>query len=134
MNAMRYHKPDLLLLLAFFVGIGVLATSVVQAAEPLNIMANTNQLKQEKSANWLPSFGSLDLAQKIRDWKPMISVDSSGEGLGLVRPFGTHGPQLRILNRMPNHVRRNLRAGGDNRIGAVGSDNPNAYLFLEKRW
>jgi len=134
MKTMRYQKPDLLLLLAFFVGVGVLATSLAQAAEPLNIMANSKQIEQEKSADWLHAFWNLDLARKIQNWKPMISVDTSGEGMGLVRPFGTRGPELRVLNRMPGHVKRNLRAGGDNRIGVIGSDNPNAYLFLEKRW
>ena len=134
MKTMRYHKPDLLLLLAFFVGVGVLATSVAQAAEPLNVMGNAKQIEQEKSTDWLQAFWNLDLAQKIQNWKPMISVESGGEGLGLVRPFGTRGPELRVLHCMPENVRRNLRDGGDNRIGAFGNDNPNAYLFLEKRW
>ncbi len=134
MKTMRYHKPDPLLLLAFFVGIGVLATSVVQAAEPLNVMAD-NQIEQEKSADWLQSFWNLDLSRKIKNWKPMISVEPSGaDGLGLVRPFGTRGPELRVLNSLPKNVQRNLRAGGDNRVGAFGGEKPDAYLFLEKRW
>jgi hypothetical protein len=35
---------------------------------------------------------------------------------------------------MPDDVKRCLRAGGDHQIGAFGANNPDAYMFLEKRW
>ena len=130
-----YRKPNLLVLLTFFVGFGVVATSVAQAAEPLDIMSN-GKLAQKRadSRQWLPTSWSLDLADRIRNWTPKIGVHKGGDGLNLSQPFGVRGPALRLSKSLPDNVKRSLSAGGDRGIGAVSGDRPDAYLFLEKRW
>lgn len=112
----RRRKPNLLVLLTFFVGSGALLSSVSQASEPPR------------------SVWSLDLAAKISNWKPKIRVDSDGEGVNLSRPFGTHGPAVRLSTSIPERAQLSLRAGGDNRVGSAGVDAPGPYLFLHKRW
>lgn len=77
---------------------------------------------------------SVAQAGKTQTWKPEFTVGKDGQGLNLARPFGAHGPTLRLSNTMPDDVKRCLRAGGDRQIGALASDNPDAYMFLEKRW
>jgi hypothetical protein len=135
MKTTRYSKPNLLVLLTFFVGVGVMASGVVLAAEALNIVSSDKRaVKHTGSGHRLPSLWNLDLAAKLRSWKPEFTVDKRGQGLNLVRPFGVRGPTLRLSNAMPDNVKRGLRAGGDHQIGAFGADNPDAYMFLEKRW
>jgi hypothetical protein len=121
----RYSKPNLLVLLTFFVGVGVMASGVVQAA---------GAVEHAGAGQRLVSVWNLDLAAKLRSWKPEFSVDKRGQGLNLARPFGVRGPTLRLSNTMPDNVKRGLRAGGDHQIGTFGADNPDAYMFLEKRW
>ena len=129
-----YRKPNLLVLLTFFVGFGVLATSVAQA-EPLD---NSNDSLVQKPATfgqWLPSSLSLDLAGRIKSWKPnFFRVEKGADGLNLSQPFGARGPALRLSKSLPDNVQRSLAAGGDRGIGVVAGDKPDAYLFLEKRW
>ena len=130
----RYHKPDLLLLLAAFVGAGLLATSLAQAKEPVNypgIDADSDQAGY--SENWWRAIWGLDLTRKLRDWRPKIRVEEDPEGLNLARPFGKTGPGLQLSSSLPDSVQRSLRDGGDNGIGAFGGE-PDAYIFLQKRW
>jgi hypothetical protein len=135
MKMTRYRKPNLLVLLTCFVGIGVLATSVVQASESLHIKSSEKQpVKHAGAQQWLRSVWNLDLTARLRTWKPELRVDKGGQVLNLARPFGVRGPALRLSNTMPDNVKRCLHAGGDNRIGASGADDPDAYMFLEKRW
>lgn len=135
MKTTRYRKPNLLVLLTCFVGVGVLATSVAQASEALHVMSNQKQpVKHANAHQWLQSVRNLDMAAKLRTWKPEVTLDKGGRALNLARPFGARGPTLRISNTMPDNVKRGLRAGGDHRIGASGVDYPDAYIFLEKRW
>lgn len=134
MKKTSHYKPDLLVLLAFFVGFGVLATSAVHAAEPLNIMSFQDpSARKKQSDRWYQSLWGVDLAGKLSNWKPKVTVDQNGEGLDLSRPFGVRGPALRLSDSMPDAVTRSLRAGGDSQIGAF-DDTPDVYLFLEKRW
>ena len=131
----RYRKPNLLVLLTCFVGIGVLATSVVQASESLHLTTSGIQpAEQAGTQQWLQSVWNHDLTVKLRTWKPEFKLDESGQALNLARPFGVRGPTLRLSNSLPDNVKRGLRAGGDHRIGASGADQPDAYMFLEKRW
>jgi hypothetical protein len=135
MKKTHYRKPNLLVLLTLFVGVGVLATGVVQAAEALNIMSTEKRaVKHAGASQWQRSVWNLDLAGKLRTWKPEFTVDKGGQGLNLARPFGVRGPALRLSIAMPDNVKRCLRAGGDHQIGAFDADNPDAYMFLEKRW
>jgi len=135
MKTTRYRKPNLLVLLTFFVGVGVLTTSIVQATEALNIRSTEKRaVKHAGASQRLQSVWNLDLAGKLKTWKPEFTVGKYGQGLNLARPFGGRGPTLRLSNRMPDDVKRCLRAGGDHQIGAFGVDNPDAYMFLEKRW
>ena len=103
MKSTRDRKPNLLVVLASFVGVSGLATSVAQGGT-------------------------------LRNWKPAFSIGKDGQCLNLAQPFGGHGPTLRLSNNMPDNVKRSLRAGGDHQIGAFGADNPDGYMFLEKRW
>jgi len=132
----RYRKPNLMVLLTCSVGLGVILTSVAQAAEPLQSTVTTNTAAQQRFSpeQWLRSVWGLDLAGKLRSWKPRIRVDSDGEGVNLSHPFGNHGPALRLSTSIPEPVQLSLRAGGGDRNGSAGSDAPGPYLFLQKRW
>ncbi|WP_455234714.1 hypothetical protein [Thiogranum longum] len=131
----RYRKPDLLVLITFFVGFGVLVTSFAQAAEPaLSESAYQPAVNQSSSKKGLFSFRRADLAKQIRKWKPKFKAAMAGDGLHLSRPFGTQGPALKLSSSVPSDVERSLLAGGDHRIGTLSSDYPDAYLFLQKRW
>jgi len=135
MKTTPYNKPKLLVLLTFFVGLGVMASGVVQAAEALNMVAGQKRvLKHAAASQQLQSEWNLALAAKFRTWKPEFTFGEDGQGLSLAQPFGVRGPTLRLSKSMPDDVKRCLRAGGDHQIGAFGADNPDAYMFLEKRW
>jgi hypothetical protein len=129
LKSTHYRKPDLMVLLTVFVGFGMLATSLAQAAEPFDIMTNEKTRAEPQSAtgDWLQALWSIDLAGKLQTWKPKISVDEGGEGLRLMRPFGVRGPALRVLNGVPDGS-----TGGNLRTSS--SSYLDAYLYLEKRW
>jgi hypothetical protein len=122
-------------LLTVFVGFGVLTTSLVQADETLNITAGGSPtVKQSGSRHISSALLGFDLFAKLQAWQAELSEDNGGRGLHLAMPFGVKGPALRLSNTVPDRVIRGLRAGGDRRVGALGDANPDAYVFLEKRW
>lgn len=132
-NSRRYRKPDLMFLIACFVGFGVLLTSLAQAEQlsvSASVMANPAP-QRSLPEKW---FYSLDLANRLKNWKPKIEVATCDEGLYLSRPFGIRGPVLQISTSVSEHAEYSLRAGGDSRVGTLVSDLPDAYLFLQKRW
>jgi hypothetical protein len=124
----------MLVLLTFFVGFGVVLTSVAPAAQPSRSGAS-NEASHEPDApeRWIRSVGSLDLATKLQNWKPRIRVDSDGEGVNLSRPFGDRGPALRLSTSMPEPSQNN-RDVGAGRFDDNGGDLPDAYLYFFKRW
>jgi len=127
LKSTRCHKPELLVLLTLFVGFGMLATSLAQAAQPLDVTTNGKaRADRSVTGDWLDSLRNIDLAGKLRAWKPKISVDERGDGIQLMRPFGVRGPVLRVHNSIPDGLGGNLRTGG--------GSYPDAYLFLQKRW
>ena len=127
LKSTHYRKPDLLVLLTFFVGLGMLATGLVQAAEPLDITTDGKaRAERPVTGDWLNSVWSTDLAGKLRNWKPKISVDEGGKGLQLARPFGVRGPALRVQKTAPGSAAGRPRNSSGGNLGA--------YLFLEKRW
>lgn len=132
-NSRRYRKPDLMFLIACFVGFGVLLTSVAQAEQP-SVSASATDSHAPQQARTEKWFYSLDLANRLKNWKPKIEVTTCDEGLNLSRPFGIRGPVLQISTSVPEHAEYSLRAGGDSRVGTLVSDRPDAYLFLQKRW
>ena len=135
MKTTHYRKPNLLVLLTFFVGFGVLTTSLVEAGETLNIAAGGNStVKQPGSRHIASALLGFDLFAKLQAWQAELSEDNGGRGLHLAMPFGAKGPALRLSNTVPDEVKRGLRAGGDRRVGGLGDVNPDAYVFLEKRW
>jgi len=137
MKTTRYRKPNLMVLLTFFVGLGVVLTSVTQAAEPAKPAPHTNhptEKQQSLPQQWLRALWDLDLTSKLQNWKPKIEVDTEGDGFNLSRPFGSHGPSLRLSTDVPEHAQYSLRAGGDKQFGSLSTDRPDAYLFLQKRW
>jgi len=134
----RYRKPDLMVVLACSVALGVVLSSVAQAAEPVERTQAPVVILQQSEAEiiyseWLQSFGDLDLAARINNWRPRIEVDKGGDGLRIAHPFGDHGPALKFSTSVPGHVMRSLRAGGDSQIGSL-SESPNGYFFLQRRW
>ncbi len=115
------------MLLTFFVGFGMLATSLVQAAQPLDITTNGKaRAEWFGSGDWLHAAWSTDLAGKLKNWKPKISVGEEGKGLQLARPFGVRGPALRVLKTAPGGKTSRPRNSSGGNLGG--------YLFLEKRW
>lgn len=139
MKSKRYRKPDLMVVLTCGVAIGVLLSSVASAAEPAGetrspVTITLQQLGAEFiSGEWLHSFGDLNLADRMKNWRPKIEVDSGGDGLRISHPFGGHGPALKFSTAVPGHVKRSLRAGGDSQVGSL-NDNPDGYIFLQRRW
>ncbi len=129
-GSMSIHKPNLLLLVALAVGLGVFASGVVQAAPP---MAARAAAAMDSSEKWLQAIGGLDLARKLKEWRPRIRVQKGAEGLNLARPFGKSGPTIQCSSSLPDSAQRSLRAGGGNRIGGRGS-NSDLFLFVQKRW
>lgn len=135
----RYRKPDLMVVLTCCVALGVVLSSVAQAAEPVaktqpGPVAALQQLGEGiLSGEWLQSLGGLDLAKRIKNWRPKIVVDNGGDGLRLSHPFGSHGPALKFSTSVPGVVKQSLRAGGDSQVGSL-NDNPDGYLFLQRRW
>ncbi len=127
LKSTNYRKPDLLVLLTFFMGFGMLATSLAQAAEPLDITTN-GKARAERSVtgDWLHAVWSTDLAGKLKNWKPEISVDEEGKGFQLARPFGVRGPALRVQKTAPGSAASRPRNSSGGNLGA--------YLFLQKRW
>jgi len=127
LKSTHYRKPDILLLLTFFVGFGMLATSLVQAAESLDIQTNGKaHAERSGSGDWLHAFSNIDLAGKLKNWKPKVSVDEGSKGLQLARPFGVRGPALRVQKTAPGSTAGRPRNSSGGNLGA--------YLFLEKRW
>ncbi|HHH42762.1 MAG TPA: hypothetical protein ENK49_01370 [Gammaproteobacteria bacterium] len=128
MNTSRNpRKPGLLVILTLFVGVGMLATTLVQAAEPPADSNDRPATKSSGSTDWLQALWSIDLAGKLKSWKPKIHVDNGGSGIRLMRPFGVRGPALRVSNTIP------LRSG-EHRYSNAGNAYLDTYLFLEKRW
>lgn len=125
-----HRKPNLLVIIALFVGLGVVATGVAQAAAPIGTRA-TRDL--EGSEKWWQSIWGLDLARKLKEWRPSITVEKDAEGLNLARPFGKSGPTLQLSSSLPDSVLRSLHASGVRELGASGT-NTDLFLFLQKRW
>ncbi len=124
------RKPNLLLLIALFVGLGLLFTGLAQAAPGAHTSAVSAHTQAEQ--RWHSIWG-LDLARKLREWRPSIRVSDDAEGLTLARPFGKSGPSLQGTSSLPDSVKRSLRAGGGQRFGAYLGDS-DLFLFLQKRW
>lgn len=122
-RSIHYRKPGLPVILTLFVGVGMLATTLVQAAEPLPGTNDRPATRSSAATDWLQALWSIDLAGKLKSWKPKIRVDNGGSGIRLMRPFGVRGPALRVSNTIP------LRSG-ENRYNTY----LDTYLFLEKRW
>ena len=138
MKSNRYRKPDLMVVVAFSVALGVVFSSVAQAAEAeRKLLAPVMALQQFGSGilsgEWFPSIDGINLAERLKNWKPKIEVDRGGAGLRLSHPFGSHGPALRFSTNVPGHIKRSLQAGGDSQVGSL-NDNPDAYIFLQRRW
>lgn len=130
----RYRKPNLLVALTLFVGVGLAATTVAQAAEPYNVMSfPENSTQAERSESWWQSVWGLDLAKKLQNWRPKITPAEDGEGFHLARPFGKKGAALQFSSSLPDSVQRSLREGGDSRFDSFNYDT-DAYLFIQKRW
>lgn len=128
------RKPNLLVLMAFFVGTGVLTTGMLQAA-PLNNTARADQQNREAAGveRWWQSIWGLDLAGKLKSWRPKVTWQNDTEGFNLARPFGKSGPTVQCSSSLPDSVQYSLRAGGDRHIGGLGSDT-DVFVFLQKRW
>ncbi len=121
-----------MLLLMFFVAAGVLLTSVAEAAGPDYLQTDAERRSEQSARDWFVSLWDFDLAARLRSWVPGRRDD--GSGLSLTRPFGPKGPVLRITNGMPDEVEASLRDGGDDRIGALTGNQPDAFIFFQKRW
>ena len=124
-----HRKPKLLVLIALFVSLGMLATSGVQA----DSSGAKRSAGLEGSDKWWQSIWGLDLARKLKDWRPRITIQKDAEGLNLARPFGKSGPTLQFTSALPDSVLYSMRAGGDHQVGAFGN-NTDLFVFLQKRW
>ena len=117
---------------AVSVVLGVVLSSVSQAAEserPRGLVADL----QSWGSSLMSSLNDLELAERLRNWRPRIEVDRGGDGVNLAHPFGAHGPGLKFSTKVPSRIRRSLAAGGDSQIGSL-NDRPDGYIFLQKRW
>jgi len=129
-----YRKPDLLLLLTFCIGVGTLVSGTAQAADAAGLSSSWKDGRVVAgSEKWWQSIWGLDLARKLKDWRPKVTVREDGEGFNLARPFGKSGPTIQCSSSLPDSVQHSLRAGGDTEIGPVAGDS-DVFLFLQKRW
>jgi hypothetical protein len=127
-------KPNLLVWLVFVVGAGVASTGVAQANEASSALSSgKGDGRTVTYEKWWQSVWGLDLARKLKEWRPMVTVRDDGEGLNLARPFGKSGPTVQCSSSLPDSVVQSLSAGGDSGIGIVGRDT-DIFLFLQKRW
>ncbi len=138
MKSKRYRKPDLMVVVACSVALGVVLSSVAQASGPVRTAPAPVMMLQQFGADlvsgeWLQSIEDTNLASRLKNWKPKIEVDKGGAGLQLSHPFGSHGPALKFSTSIPGYVKRSLRAGGDSQVGSL-NDKPDAYIFLQRRW
>ncbi len=126
------RRPNLMVLLTFFVGLGVVLTSVVQAAEKT---ASTSILEHTAAhrlwpGQWLQNLGA---SARPKNWQPVMAAGNRIDGLRIGSLFGARGPVLQVSASMPEHVFSCLREGGDSMVG-FRDDSPDAYLLLHKRW
>jgi hypothetical protein len=128
------RKPSLLVLLAFSVGVGVLATGIAQAADtPGQTKIGTHARAASGNEKWWRSIWGLDLAGKLREWRPMITANDDGEGFNIARPFGKSGPTIQCSSSLPDSAVRSLRAGGGPGIETYARDT-DIFVFVQKRW
>ena len=85
------------------------------------------------SEKWWQSIWGLDLAHKLREWRPMITVNDNGEGFNIAQPFGKSGPTIQCSSSLPDSAVRSLRAGGGPHIATHARDT-DIFVFLQKRW
>lgn len=124
-------KLRALLLVCCLAG-GVLATGVTQAAGPAD--ADTAYHPRNVVGETLRRVApGLELARKLKDWRPRVTWQDATEGFNLLRPFGKNGPTIQCSSSLPASVRGSLRAGGDARLSADGIDT-DLFVFLQKRW
>lgn len=126
------RRPNLMVMLTFFVGLGVLLTSVVQATEKTASTSIPEHTAAHKlwPGQWLQNLG---VSARPKSWKPVMAVGKHIDGLRVGSLFGARGPDLQVSASMPEHVKSSLRDGGDSMVG-FRDDSPDAYLFLHKRW
>ena len=132
----RYPKPNLLVMLTFFVGFGVVVTTLVQAAEtaPVDRDANTFASKAASGDQWLRSARSVDFGSRLHNWKSRIQVHTDGDGMNLLRVFGDGGPALRVSSSTLEMKPAYAHGSVDSRLDDSAGELPDAYLFLYKRW
>jgi hypothetical protein len=127
-------KPNLLVLLACFVATSVLATGLAQAAQrDQSIDPDHRGRDAAGGEKWWQSVWGLDLAGKLREWHPKITLQNDAEGFNLARPFSKSGPTIQCSSSLPDSVRHSLRASGGHQVSTLGSDT-DVFVFLQKRW
>jgi len=125
-----HRKPNLLVWLVLLVSAGVALTGVAQANETSSVLSSgKGDGRPVTYEKWWQSVWGLDLARKLKEWRPMVTVRDDGEGMNLARPFGKSGPTIQCSSSLPDSVVQGLRAGGDSEIGDT-----DIFLFLQKRW
>jgi hypothetical protein len=128
------RKPNLLVVLAVSVGVGVLATGIAQAADnPGKDAPQSYNRAAGGSETWWQSIWGLDLGRKLREWQPKITVNDNGEGFNIAQPFGKSGPTIQCSSSLPESAVRSLRAGGGPHIATHARDT-DVFVFLQKRW
>ena len=120
--------------MALFVGAGFMFTAVAQADQPTSVMHGTKQGRYNTGdEKWWQSVWGLDLARKLKNWHPRITVRNDGEGLNLAHPFGKSGPTVQCSSSLPDTVKESLRAAGGSHIDGIDRDT-DVFVFLQQRW
>jgi hypothetical protein len=129
-----HRKPNSLVLVTLLIVAGSLATSLGQAAEPQDAARSGQKSRHVPDGeNWWRSIWNLDRTRKLKESRHKVPPQDDAEGFNLARPFGKSGPTIQCSSSLPDSVWRSLRAGGDNQLGAVGTDT-DIFVFLQKRW
>ncbi len=138
MKTRIYHlrKPDPLLLLALVVGLGVLVTTTAQAAGFAGTESPDNLKEAGAQLALKPVQG---LAERLEIRWLNTTLENAGirqlllkKRLGLGKPFGAKGPELKMSWRPK--VRSLASEAGDSGVGAVSADRPDIYFSLSRRW
>ena len=113
----------------------MLATGLVQAAQPQDNGQHRHQGSSGAAGGekWWQAVWGLDLAGKLREWRPRVTWQNEAEGFNLARPFGKSGPTIQCSSSLPDSVQYSLRARSDGQTGALVADT-DVFVFLQKRW
>lgn len=116
-----------LLLVFSMTGLG----SPAHADSPLSLNSARDWATSFKR-DWLKPVWHLPLFESRTE--PRKLVDDDEDGFRLTRPFGEHGPELRLSTSMPSDTEHCLHTAAGFDSSAVSGDMVEGFVILQHRW